>query len=138
MSKTVISINDLTKSNIIVQVGVDKDNIPVYVGDTIVEEVSYEFSSDFFDRMDDRAARTCRHDINKQMCSGKVYREVTFNGYAFQLIRVRVEGYLPKGECAEEWATQRNLSKIQEGNMREGRRIRCLGNRLLLTMKGHY
>lgn len=119
MDDRIIHINDITNENIKVQVGIDKNNNPVYVGDIVVEDVSYEFSSDYFNGIDDRVRPVCKHEVTKQMCSGKIYRQVTFDGTSFRLEHYKTEGYLPTSGYGFEWATQDNLGKHEKCYMKE-------------------
>lgn len=106
-----ITTQDMLNNVYQIQVGVDKNNIPVFVGDTVVEDISYEFSSDYWDGYESRARKSYPNEITKRMCQGKIYRKVTFNGTQFELKRVKEEGNLPKGESYSIWADQDTLNR---------------------------
>lgn len=112
----IISTDDLLNGKYKIQVGVDKNSNPIFVGDILVEDVSYEFPSNYWDGMDGIRSS---YPVTKETCKGQIYRKVKFNGTAFKLIYIKTVGYLPKGDFGEYWADKENLKKHKKAEITE-------------------
>ena len=106
-----IDIQDILNGKYIIKIGYDKNNQPIYLGDTIVEEQSYEYSDDYWNGYDSKARYVYPSEVEKRQCYGKVYRKIEFNGICFSANRIKVEGDLPKGTTYSEDIGQEFLSK---------------------------
>lgn len=111
----IINIIDLINDeNNKIQIGIDKNNEPVYLGDIVYEDIEEWFSDDYFNGYEPKMRPV--QPSEKRLCKGRVYRKAIFENAEFCLVRVKEEGDIPMGTSGKISATENNLKKYKKVN----------------------
>ena len=97
-----------------IQIGTDKNDNPVYLGDIVYEDVEEWYSDDYWNGYDDKIRYIPPSE--KRLCKGRIYRKVEFKRASFKLERVKTEGDLPMGSSATLSADQETLKNFIKFN----------------------
>jgi hypothetical protein len=105
----ILNIDDLINNeNIKLQIGFDKNKVPIFLGDMLFEDVEQWYSNDYWNGYDPRVRDVPSSE--KKLYKGRVFRKVEFKNAQFSLVRKKEEGLLPCATSAEVPAIQRWLN----------------------------